>query len=275
MPVEGKREIFLNVFFFFFPISFFSVLLLERIRRRKCWKRNSYLRTSVICSLPGDLVGSWRTCLVIIFFFLLLLCWAIVSSGNGPSLSLPFELGVVLRSLWCGRARARIVICNHFCFETAKPQHLLLEAEWVAGLGETDKHNGLFKQKEKTCLSRACAISMNYIIGCWQWLGSQLFVLPSSHRFGGRIFGDWLLILLSDFTSLERKLTYRKLNEILLVTGTERTLIQNFCVIQNTRKQIKWQAMDWGEKKIFPTHTTEKKAHFFFFEMHKQLLNWS
>lgn len=46
-----------------------------------------------------------------------------------------------------------------------KKKHLLLEAKWVPGLWETDKHNGLFKQKEKMCLSRACAISTNFITG--------------------------------------------------------------------------------------------------------------
>lgn len=51
------------------------------------------------------------------------------------------------------------------------------------------------------------------------------------------------------------------------------TLIQNFYVIQNTRKQIKWQATDW-EKNISNTWNREK-VHFFFFVMQKQLLNLS
>lgn len=54
-------------FLMFFSTSFFSVRLLERIRRRRCPERNSYLSTLVICSLPRDFVGSWRTCLSTIF----------------------------------------------------------------------------------------------------------------------------------------------------------------------------------------------------------------
>lgn len=71
-----------------------------------------------------------------LFFFFFFL------SIVGLSLSLPVELAVVLKSVCCGRARAKIFICNRFCLERAKPKPLLLEAERVAGLWETDKHVG-------------------------------------------------------------------------------------------------------------------------------------
>lgn len=190
----------------FFSTSFCSVLLLERIRR-KCQERNSYLRTRVTCSLPGDLVGSWRTCLITIFSF-----GPVLGHGLSGKLTKPpffaHRTGYCVVSLCCGRARAKIFICDHFCFETAEPRHLLLETKegcWTLG---TWRAYGLFKQKEKWCLSRDLQMPFPWLTSLSAGRGLvNSYLLFQTLTNSGEVFW-WLVVNFSNFTSLERKLMY-------------------------------------------------------------------
>lgn len=99
----------------------------------------------------------------------------------------------------------------------------------------------------------------------WQWLGRQLFVLPSSHRFRGRIFGDWLLILLSDFTSLERKLTYIPVQKIKLdFFGDCNSDDSNTKLLCDSKYQKADQMTSHGLGKKSFQHIQQRKGPFFF-----------
>lgn len=67
MPLEVKREIISQCFFF--PPYFIFLCFTGKDKRKKMpGEKQLSASISVICLLPGDLVGSWRTCLAIIIF---------------------------------------------------------------------------------------------------------------------------------------------------------------------------------------------------------------
>lgn len=64
-----------------------------------------------------------------------------------------------------------------------------------------------FSNKRRKCaFPRICRCHLDELIH--QMLAVVWLTDICSSKFRGRIFGDWLLIFLSDFTSLKRKLTY-------------------------------------------------------------------
>ena len=71
--------------FFWFSCSVMSNSLWPHgLHRRRCQERNSFLSTSVLSSLPGDFIGSWRTCLVVIFSWSLAVSLKIYETSDLP-----------------------------------------------------------------------------------------------------------------------------------------------------------------------------------------------